>query len=116
MGNKPDVPIIVAKINFLGQNAPLGLTSLYTPVVDDIYRLTLIVQDHPAGAPGFTLFWGDSSGPISVGLVPDQVFSPSNAYTKVIASFFAVAGTPIQIQAGFSSNFFYNLYIVLEEL
>lgn len=112
--SKPEVPIIVAKTNFLSQSAPLGLTTLFTPTDNGVYRLTIVMQDQPSGdVIGFTLSWADSSGSVSVGLVPNQ---GTTGYSAATAPFFAVAGTAIQIQANFGSNFSYNLYTVLEEL
>jgi len=112
--SKPDVPLIVAKTNFLSQSTPLGLTTLYTPVNDGVYRISISMQNQPSGnSAGFTLSWADSSGAMSIGLTPDQA---STGYSTITKPFFAVSGTAIQIQGNFGSNFSYNLYNVLEEL
>lgn len=112
--SKPEVPIVLAKTYFTGQTTPLGATTIFTPTTDDLYRLSIVVQDQPAGNnPGWTVSWADSSGAQSVNLSPTIAV---NGYNSITATFYAVAGTAIQLQANFSANFSYNLYTCLEEL
>jgi len=125
-------PVIVAKGNFLNQNAPIEPTTIFTPTVTGLYRVSayaVVSKKDPAGSSVWTygLSWTDSGGPEAAypgqyqygknhGQFLNEISMPGGGPSTVIE---AAAGKPIMVsmsQGGNPDNAEYSLFYAVEQL
>jgi len=105
-------PTIVASQSFLNQTAFLPLTTVFTPTVTGMYRISVYGECQPNtsclnGSTVINLVYTDASGiPQLLGL------STASSGDFVIHP---ASGTSVQVQAG-GANPTYNVYVVVEQL
>jgi hypothetical protein len=132
-------PLIVAKAKLANQTAPIPTTTIFTPIQDGLYRLsvyaTLVDPGQSNGAWwAFNLAWTDDAGSQTIGsfLVGYDIGATSigqfvqlwNAGFNVsmggpVTTFEAKAGQPITYsvtQPNGTDNSKYSLYYTLERL
>lgn len=105
------VPKIEASQSFLNQSADLAATTVFTPSVDGMYRVSAYVRSvSGTGGAAARIGWTDEAGTTSTGL--NLAGSPGQCTVPMKA----LAGTPITIQASIYSSCTYSLYVVVESL
>jgi len=107
--HKATPPTIIATQNFLNQTADLPPTTVFTPTVTGMYRISLYFECQQNTSCGFgskfvQLNYTDASGSTSLGgeFGSDLVIHPAS-------------GTPVQVLTSGSIPT-YNLYVVVEQL
>src|SRR5437879_3945673 len=122
-------PAIVANLALKGQTSAIPETTLFTPTVTGLYRistyLTMTQHGDSTSIWGVRLGWTDDSGFENNGAI--QLYAASNpptAYNALggtggsVSTFEAVGGTPVTYAIGKSGTFggTYSLYITAERL
>jgi hypothetical protein len=126
-------PLIVAKVNLTGQTTVIPSTTLFTPKVNGLFRIsvymTMTAQGNDGGAWDFSLNWADDAGaealtpmlelndqsapPFAYGYEPSQNFEGTFAFR-------ANAGTPVTYTVN-NFNFgrgdgTYEVFVTVERL
>lgn len=116
-------PIIVARVNKPSQTAPIGTTTIYTPIASGMFRMSVYMELAIADPSSFSSWsmganWTDDvEGVGTGGLIVLANSGMSSLSGSVLIR--AVAGTPITYfvdLGGAPDNSAYSLYIVLERL
>lgn len=117
-----NVPQIAISASFIGKNAALAPSTIYTPAADGLYRLDYYCAASATGVAAITpqILFTDDFGAQSVNMNPTQSgFGQANA--QVVGGSFtfkAKAGQNVQVATslGAGSAPTYNLYATLVQL
>ena len=122
-------PVIVANLALTGQTAAIPETTLFTPTVTGLYRIStyMTMAQHGDGSSiwGVKLGWTDDAGVESNNAI--QLFGASNpptAYDALggtggsVSTIECVGGTPVTYSVAKSGTFggMYSLYFTVERL
>jgi hypothetical protein len=118
-------PRVVATVNLVNQTADIPVTTIFTPPITGLYRVSTYMTMTVSGHGYLTLNWTDNAGVESAIVSTTQNSSPPPYdycnYDNVPCSpttFIAKAGTPVSYSTqGFGSGSgTYEVYIVIERL